>query len=86
MDGGITMLIDQTGPFTYVDQLLELAERQGQHLHNQPRLLDMRCGNGQLAQRFAAIGWSVIAMDVCEGLTQLWKGCLLYTSPSPRDS
>ena len=58
------------GPYAYASTLIGFAGGSIARppLRVAPRILDLRCGTGQLIRRFVAAGWSAVGVDVCESL------------------
>ena len=55
------------------------------------KILDIGCGGGLLSEPMSRLGAEVVGIDASEKNIQVAKlhakkNCLLYTSPSPRDS
>ena len=60
-----TPLIAQDGPYSHTKPLLRFAENAARSADRvrRPRLLDTRCGTGQLTYEFSQIGWDVTGLD-----------------------
>ena len=65
-------LIDQSGPYTHGEALYSFATSQLSPLNRRPKLLDLRCGTGHLAEVFAAAKWNVIGVDCSSGFEGSW--------------
>lgn len=65
-------LVDQSGPYAGSEQLLDFANSRFLGLNRQPRLVDLRCGTGQLVQQFARANWATTGFDTSPHFTASW--------------
>ena len=66
-------VVDQGGPFTHTSQMLQFAVSAVLKGNTAPRLLDLRCGIGRLADIFAQHGWEVCGLDPSAHFAKAWE-------------
>ena len=67
-------------------KLMGMQEKFGEILVPTEEVVEMRDGQKRKSDRKFFPGYVLVQMEMDEGTWHLVKDCLLYTSPSPRDS
>lgn len=67
-------LIDQSGPYGHVDELVCFASKvSGQGKSRIPRVADVRCGGGSVAFALASNGWDSYGFDSSPYFSTTWS-------------